>query len=99
MGRVAEDGGVVGVHADAVAEHLLLVVEVAIGAEVVGEVHLFVHRACAGGAGGGAVREGRHGGVEAGEGGQPTGVSFVLGRRGSCLARVYGVVHFKGCFG
>ena len=68
MGRVAEDGGVVGVHADAVAEHLLLVVEVGVGAEVVGEVHLLVHWARAGGTrggGAGAVREGRHW-VEAG---------------------------------
>ena len=64
MVGVAEDGGVVGVHADAVAEHLLLVVEVGVGAEVVGEVDLLVHggRAPGGrGGGGGAVREGRHG--------------------------------------
>lgn len=59
MGSVAEDGGVIGVHADAVAEHLFLVIKVAVGAEIVGEVHLLVHRARAGGAagGGGAVRE------------------------------------------
>jgi hypothetical protein len=45
VGRVAEDSGVVRVHADAVAEHLLLVVKVGVRAEVVGEVHLLVHRA------------------------------------------------------
>lgn len=85
--RVAEDGGVVGVHADAVAEHLLLVVEVGVGAEVVGEVHLLVHWARAGGTrggGAGAVREGRHW-VEAGarvgiaEGG--------FGKKESCFVR------------
>lgn len=98
MGRVAEDGGVVGVHADAVAEHLLLVVEVGVGAEVVGEVHLLVHRARAGGArggGGGAVGEGRHW-VEAGARGDYGGG---FGEKVAVSARVYGVERFKGWFG
>lgn len=85
--RVAEDGGVVGVHADAVAEHLLLVVEVGVGAEVVGEVHLLVHWARAGGTrggGAGAVREGRHW-VEAGARVGDCGGGF--GEKESCLVR------------
>lgn len=99
MRRVAEDGGVVGVHADTVAEHLLLVVEVGVGAEVVGEVHLLVHRARAGGTrggggGAGAVREGRHWG---GGGGLRRGVLGVR-KKVALSARVYGVVRFKGRF-
>jgi hypothetical protein len=99
VGSVAENGGVVGVHADAVAEHLLLVVEVTVGAEVVGEVHFLVHRAPAGGAGGGggAVREGRHGWRR--EWGQPTGGFRVFWEERRLFARVYGVVYFKGWFG
>lgn len=95
---VAEDGGVVGVHPDAVAEHLLLVVEVGVGAEVVGEVHLLVdHRRASagggggGGGGGGAVGEGRHGR----RGGERRGFWWGRGGRG-WVARVYGGGIFKG---
>lgn len=40
---VVGDGVVVGIHADTVGEHLLLVVEEGVGAEVVGVVHALVH--------------------------------------------------------
>jgi hypothetical protein len=90
VGSVAEDSGVVGVHANAVAEHLLLVKEVGIGAEVVCKVHFLVHNGGAGGAAagsGGAIREGRHGN---------RGFWFELWADKGCLSRVYGVVYFKG---
>lgn len=41
---VLEDGVVVSVHADAIGEHLLLVVEKGVGAEVIREVDTLVHR-------------------------------------------------------
>jgi hypothetical protein len=40
---VLEDGVVVSVHADSVREHLLLVVQKRIGAEILREIHAFVH--------------------------------------------------------
>lgn len=43
MVLVVGDGVVVGIHADTVGEHLLLVVEEGVGAEVVGVVHTLVH--------------------------------------------------------
>jgi len=72
------------------------VVEVTVGAEVVGEVHFLVHRARAGGAGG-AVREGRHGWRRE-LGAADRRFSRVLGGR-RLFARVYAVVYFKGWFG
>lgn len=44
MVLVLEDGVVVSVHADAIGEHLLLVVEEGVGAKVVREVDALVHR-------------------------------------------------------
>lgn len=65
MVLVVGDGVVVGIHADTVGEHLLLVVEEGVGAEVVGVVHALVHcrparsrlvrKASHGGGGGGGV--------------------------------------------
>lgn len=52
MVLVLEDGIEVGVHADTVGEHLLLVVQVRVRAEVVGEVDVLVHN----GAGTGPAR-------------------------------------------
>ena len=49
MVLVLENGVVVGVHPNAVAEHLLLVVEEAIGAEIVGEINALVYGAVGGG--------------------------------------------------
>lgn len=49
MVLVLENGVVVGVHPNAVAEHLLLVVEEAIGAEIVGEINALVYDAVGGG--------------------------------------------------
>lgn len=46
---ILENGVVVGVHSNAVAEHLLLVVEETIGAEIVGEIDALVHDAVRGG--------------------------------------------------
>lgn len=41
---VLEDGVEVSVHADSIREHLLLVVEEGIGAEIIREIHALVHR-------------------------------------------------------
>lgn len=49
MMLVLENGVVIGVHPNAVAKHLLLVVEEAIGAEIVGEINALVHGAVGGG--------------------------------------------------
>lgn len=46
---ILENGVVVGVHPNAVAEHLFLVVEEAIGAEIVSEINALVHGAVRGG--------------------------------------------------
>ena len=61
MVLVLEHGVVVGVHADAVGEHLLLVVEVRVCAEVVGEVDTLVNGRSAAGASGVAVPSAPHG--------------------------------------
>lgn len=70
MVLVLEDGVVVSVHADAIGEHLLLVVEEGVGAKVVREVDALVHRrrgaAAADAVGartvaGGAIPEAAHG--------------------------------------
>lgn len=55
MVLVLEDGVVVSVHADAIGEHLLLVVEEGVGAEVVREVDALVHRRRGAGAGAAAA--------------------------------------------
>ena len=47
MVLVLEDGVVVSVHADTIGEHLLLVVEEGVGAEVIGKVDAFIHRSAA----------------------------------------------------
>ncbi|KAG2727679.1 hypothetical protein I3760_01G168800 [Carya illinoinensis] len=39
-----ENGVEVSVHADPVREHLLLVVEKGVGAEILGKIHTLVHR-------------------------------------------------------
>lgn len=57
---VYEDGVEVGVHANAIAEHLLLVVEEAVGAEVLREIHPLVHDGAAAAAISAAVREAPH---------------------------------------
>ena len=40
---VVENGVVIRIHANSVAEHLLLVVEEAVCAEIVGEIHALIH--------------------------------------------------------
>lgn len=40
---VPKHGIEISVHANAVGEHLFLVVQKGVGAEVVGEIHAFVH--------------------------------------------------------
>jgi len=74
------------------------VVEVTVGAEVVGEVHFLVHRARAGGAaagGGGAVREGRHGWRrELGAADRRFSRVLAFWEERRLFARVYAVVYF-----
>lgn len=56
---VLENGVVIRVHANAVGEHVLLMVEKGVSAEIVGEIDVLVHRR------GGAVAAADGGGLDA----------------------------------